>query len=430
MGRPRCCDKANVKRGPWTPEEDAKILAYVASHGIGNWTSVPQKAGLNRCGKSCRLRWTNYLRPDLKHDNFTPEEEECILELHKTIGSRWCLKSLRGFFLIVPYNIHVFDWSEVLKKDGSSGIHGMAKANLLRTNSPPPRLQFSQISTTSRCPFVITLSYKPRSGNNVDSEKKRDFLEEYGLNPDDYLTKPSSKIKRREQGRTGNGKEMPAEEPRTFRETHKLLQVLGGNARRKKLLSPKGIDVRPMMEVVKAATFSILQAAGGSPQYLRPGRWLDLYSGTGSVGIEAMSRGCSEVHFVEMDPWVISDVLRPNLESTGFLDVSVIHSVRVETFLENADRLVGKHGIFDYISVTPPYTLVDYAVLMAQISKSSIVGENTFIVVEYPLRTDMLDSCGHLVKIADRRFGRTHLAIYGPTWAQKKNLCCFRLFLG
>ncbi|KAG8384751.1 hypothetical protein BUALT_Bualt04G0151000 [Buddleja alternifolia] len=95
MGRPPCCDKANVKRGPWTAEEDAKILAYVASHGIGNWTLVPQKAGLNRCGKSCRLRWTNYLRPDLKHDNFTPEEEECILELHKTIGSRWSLIAKR-----------------------------------------------------------------------------------------------------------------------------------------------------------------------------------------------------------------------------------------------------------------------------------------------------------------------------------------------
>ncbi|KAL3833196.1 hypothetical protein ACJIZ3_007932 [Penstemon smallii] len=95
MGRPPCCDKSNVKRGPWTDEEDAKILAYVASHGIGNWTLVPQKAGLNRCGKSCRLRWTNYLRPDLKHDTFTPEEEECILELHKTVGSRWSLIAKR-----------------------------------------------------------------------------------------------------------------------------------------------------------------------------------------------------------------------------------------------------------------------------------------------------------------------------------------------
>jgi len=45
MGRPPCCDKSNVKRGLWTPEEDAKILAYVANHGTGNWTLVPKKAG-------------------------------------------------------------------------------------------------------------------------------------------------------------------------------------------------------------------------------------------------------------------------------------------------------------------------------------------------------------------------------------------------
>ncbi|CAL5395255.1 unnamed protein product [Camellia sinensis] len=70
--------------------------------------------------------------------------------------------------------------------------------------------------------------------------------------------------------------------------------VLGGTAKRKKLLSPKGLDVRPMMEVVKGAAFDILQAAGGCLASLRPGHWLDLYSGTGSVGIEALSRGCSE----------------------------------------------------------------------------------------------------------------------------------------
>ncbi|RZC93203.1 hypothetical protein C5167_029179 [Papaver somniferum] len=91
MGRPPCCDKTNVKRGLWTAEEDAKILAYVSRHGTGNWTAVPKKAGLKRCGKSCRLRWTNYLRPDLKHDTFTPQEEELIIRLHATIGSRWSL---------------------------------------------------------------------------------------------------------------------------------------------------------------------------------------------------------------------------------------------------------------------------------------------------------------------------------------------------
>ncbi|EOA24401.1 hypothetical protein CARUB_v10017650mg [Capsella rubella] len=89
MGRPPCCDKSNVKKGLWTEEEDAKILAYVAIHGVGNWSLIPKKAGLNRCGKSCRLRWTNYLRPDLKHDSFSPQEEELIIQCHRIIGSRW-----------------------------------------------------------------------------------------------------------------------------------------------------------------------------------------------------------------------------------------------------------------------------------------------------------------------------------------------------
>ncbi|KAK6913184.1 SANT/Myb domain [Dillenia turbinata] len=109
MGRPPCCDKSNVRKGAWAPEEDAKILAYVSKHGIGNWSLVPKKAdplkrtytaydlslctGLNRCGKSCRLRWTNYLRPDLKHDSFTPQEEDLIVELHGAIGSRKSIPS-------------------------------------------------------------------------------------------------------------------------------------------------------------------------------------------------------------------------------------------------------------------------------------------------------------------------------------------------
>uniref|UniRef100_A0ACD5YN29 Uncharacterized protein n=1 Tax=Avena sativa TaxID=4498 RepID=A0ACD5YN29_AVESA len=91
MGRPPCCDKASVKKGPWTPEEDAKLLAYTSNHGTGNWTSVPQRAGLKRCGKSCRLRYTNYLRPNLKHENFTQEEEDLIVTLHAMLGSRWSL---------------------------------------------------------------------------------------------------------------------------------------------------------------------------------------------------------------------------------------------------------------------------------------------------------------------------------------------------
>ncbi|KAL8218772.1 hypothetical protein R6Q57_022145 [Mikania cordata] len=78
-----------VKKGPWTPEEDRKLLSYVQQFGHGSWRSLPAKAGLKRCGKSCRLRWTNYLRPDIKRGKFSMEEERTIIQLHALLGNRW-----------------------------------------------------------------------------------------------------------------------------------------------------------------------------------------------------------------------------------------------------------------------------------------------------------------------------------------------------
>ncbi|XP_027343375.1 transcription factor RAX2-like [Abrus precatorius] len=92
MGRAPCCDKANVKRGPWSPEEDSKLKEYIEKHGTGgNWIALPQKAGLKRCGKSCRLRWLNYLRPNIKHGEFSDEEDRIICSLYANIGSRWSI---------------------------------------------------------------------------------------------------------------------------------------------------------------------------------------------------------------------------------------------------------------------------------------------------------------------------------------------------
>ncbi|QCE09376.1 transcription factor RAX2-like [Vigna unguiculata] len=92
MGRAPCCDKANVKRGPWSPEEDSKLKEYIEKHGTGgNWIALPQKAGLRRCGKSCRLRWLNYLRPNIKHGEFSDEEDRIICSLYANIGSRWSI---------------------------------------------------------------------------------------------------------------------------------------------------------------------------------------------------------------------------------------------------------------------------------------------------------------------------------------------------
>ncbi|XP_076954036.1 myb-related protein 306-like [Bidens hawaiensis] len=89
MGRPPCCDKSEVKKGPWTPEEDIIIVSYIQEHGPGNWKSVPTNTGLLRCSKSCRLRWTNYLRPGIKRGNFTDQEEKMIIHLQALLGNRW-----------------------------------------------------------------------------------------------------------------------------------------------------------------------------------------------------------------------------------------------------------------------------------------------------------------------------------------------------
>ncbi|CAL1372528.1 unnamed protein product [Linum trigynum] len=89
MGRSPCCEKNGLKKGPWTTEEDQKLVDYIQKHGCGNWRTLPKNAGLQRCGKSCRLRWTNYLRPDIKRGRFSFEEEEAIIQLHSVLGNKW-----------------------------------------------------------------------------------------------------------------------------------------------------------------------------------------------------------------------------------------------------------------------------------------------------------------------------------------------------
>ncbi|KAG2728671.1 hypothetical protein I3760_01G216000 [Carya illinoinensis] len=91
MGRNPSCSKEGLNRGAWTATEDNILTGYITMHGRGKWSDLPKRAGLKRCGKSCRLRWINYLRPDIKKGNITPDEEELIIRLHNLLGNRWSL---------------------------------------------------------------------------------------------------------------------------------------------------------------------------------------------------------------------------------------------------------------------------------------------------------------------------------------------------
>ncbi|KAI3728790.1 hypothetical protein L6452_17433 [Arctium lappa] len=84
-----------MKKGAWSEEEDIKLRAFIYRYGHPNWSELPKLAGLSRCGKSCRLRWMNYLRPNIKHGNFTKEEEDAIVALHNKLGNKWSMIAAR-----------------------------------------------------------------------------------------------------------------------------------------------------------------------------------------------------------------------------------------------------------------------------------------------------------------------------------------------
>ncbi|KAL4031842.1 hypothetical protein IC575_010134 [Cucumis melo] len=155
MGRTPCCDKANVKKGPWSPEEDAKLKDYIQKHGTGgNWISLPQKAGLKRCGKSCRLRWLNYLRPDIKHGDFSEEEDTIICNLYTTIGSRWSViaAQLPGR---TDNDIKNY-WNTKLKKKLTS-LHGMVPQFIQPSSTNSSSSSSSPSSYSNNGPLISTL---------------------------------------------------------------------------------------------------------------------------------------------------------------------------------------------------------------------------------------------------------------------------------
>ncbi|PIN01531.1 hypothetical protein CDL12_25958 [Handroanthus impetiginosus] len=96
--RTPCIDKNGLKKGAWSEEEDQKLRDYILRYGHWNWRLLPKYAGLKRCGKSCRLRWMNHLRPGIKRGNYTKEEEELIAKLHDEIGNKYALNGFSHLF--------------------------------------------------------------------------------------------------------------------------------------------------------------------------------------------------------------------------------------------------------------------------------------------------------------------------------------------
>ncbi|RWR80454.1 transcription factor MYB59-like protein [Cinnamomum micranthum f. kanehirae] len=136
--------KEGWRKGPWTAEEDKLLIDYVSMHGEGRWNSVAGISGLKRNGKSCRLRWVNYLKPDLKKGQITPDEEKIIIDLHARLGNRWSTiaRSLPGR---TDNEIKNYWRTHFKKNEKQSNKSAKEKARALRHQQQQQQQQLQQV---------------------------------------------------------------------------------------------------------------------------------------------------------------------------------------------------------------------------------------------------------------------------------------------
>ncbi|KAJ0261740.1 Transcription factor MYB82 [Hirschfeldia incana] len=125
--------KSHVKRGLWKPEEDMILRRCVESRGEGNWADISRRSGLKRSGKSCRLRWKNYLRPNIKRGGMSPQEQDLIIRMHKLLGNRWSL--IAGRLPGRTDNEVKNYWNTHLNKKSNSRIHNAPESG----EAPPDK---------------------------------------------------------------------------------------------------------------------------------------------------------------------------------------------------------------------------------------------------------------------------------------------------
>ncbi|KAK7265424.1 hypothetical protein RJT34_33044 [Clitoria ternatea] len=184
MGRSPCCSKEGLNRGAWTSHEDKILKEYIMVHGEGKWRNLPKRAGLKRCGKSCRLRWLNYLRPNIKRGNISSDEEDLIIRLHKLLGNRWSL--IAGRLPGRTDNEIKNYWNTNLVKKVKDGHHQHQITNNTGNPMPPKATpSFSAPKLDSNSSNVVRtkatkcskLLFLDPPNNNNSTDQPRPFLQ-------------------------------------------------------------------------------------------------------------------------------------------------------------------------------------------------------------------------------------------------------------
>jgi 16S rRNA (guanine966-N2)-methyltransferase len=190
------------------------------------------------------------------------------------------------------------------------------------------------------------------------------------------------------------------------------MRVITGSAKGHHLKAPKGDRTRPMLEKVRASLFSVLQGYVDFPEL----RVLDLYAGSGSLGIEALSRGAAWCDFVEGNAAVCRTIWE-NLEHTRLADQARVHQSRVQSYL----RGVHEEKKYDIIFLDPPYDDPAIGETLAAVAGSPAVHGATLVAVHYAVRVTLAEQYGLLAQLDKRRLGDSMLSIYGmPDWWEEE----------
>lgn len=183
------------------------------------------------------------------------------------------------------------------------------------------------------------------------------------------------------------------------------MRIIAGGERGRRLLAPPGRGLRPTSERVREALFSILR------ERIEGARWLDLYAGTGAVGLEALSRGAAQVDFVEVDRQALR-VLRGNLARCGVADRATVHAVRVETLCR---RWASTLSPVDVVFADPPYGDVGWQEVLAACAPDAPLRPTGAVVLEHATREAVPTQIGRLEQVRRYRYGDTMLTLFALT---------------
>ena len=178
------------------------------------------------------------------------------------------------------------------------------------------------------------------------------------------------------------------------------MRVIAGEAKGRNLRGPAGTFTRPMQDKIKEALFSMLWSLG-----VEPDRVVDLYAGTGGIGIEALSRGATWADFVDQTA-VACKVVRENLALTGFTARSRVHQTAVSAYIART------HEPYDLVILDPPYADPEIEATLGQVAGSSLIQSGTIVAIGHSPRVKLPEEIGRLSRLRERCHGDSCFSIY------------------